>query len=156
MGPSCRCWRQVEMVPRKNSSWSLVSSRPRVIFRSPHTSSISWSTSRIRWGASYNTIVAGMCFHSSSFSFRFFRLLGRKAPKKNGVLGRPEATSAVRQALSPGTGTTWIPAAMACWAISSPGSEIPGNPASVTKAMSLPFSRASSSTGPCFSLLCSW
>ena len=102
---------------------------------------------------SYNTMVAGICFHFSKCSFRFFLLLGRNAPKKNGVEGSPEATRAVRQALAPGTGTTVMPFWIASWAMASPGSEMPGKPASVTRATFCPCSSSCNNTGPCFSLL---
>ena len=55
--------------------------------------------------------------------------------KVNRPVGSPEATSAVEKAHGPGRASTLISFCTQSITISSPGSEIPGIPASVTTAI---------------------
>ena len=70
-----------------------------------------------------------------SLSVFFF---GRKPSKINFEDGRPLDTRAVIAAQGPGMQTTSSPAIFVCFTNSSPGSHIPGMPASLTRAIDLP------------------
>ena len=58
-------------------------------------------------------------------------------------MGRPEPLSAATRAVGPGTGTTFTPRSSASATSFSPGSLMPGLPASVTSAQSAPASSRS-------------
>ena len=80
--------------------------------------------------------------------------MARKPSKVNRPVGWPEAASAVTTAQGPGMGTTGMFSA-AHWATSSsPGSEMAGIPASVTRAQLSPASSRSSTACPPDSVLC--
>ena len=78
-------------------------------------------------------------FKESSIARRSFLSTGRNASKQNRLVERPESVRAVTQAQAPGKEVTVKPASYACLTSSSPGSDIPGVPASVTSAISVPF-----------------
>ena len=63
-----------------------------------------------------------------------------------GLVGIPDMISAFMHAAAPGTGVTLIPASIHCLTSSSPGSDIPGVPASVISATVSPFNIFSTST----------
>ena len=65
-------------------------------------------------------------------------LVGRKPSKQNLLEGNPLLTSAVVAAHGPGMQITSCPSALAADTSASPGSLIPGRPASLIKAIDLP------------------
>ena len=65
-------------------------------------------------------------------SFLSFLSVGRNASNEKRLVESPDKVSAVMHAQAPGRDVTVMPAWYACFTISSPGSEIPGVPASVT------------------------
>lgn len=65
----------------------------------------------------------------------FFLLVGKKPSNINLLVDCPEIISAVIPATAPGAEVTVIPSSNANLVKSSPGSEIPGVPASVTKTI---------------------
>ncbi len=71
---------------------------------------------------------------------RLFRpfLGGRKPSKQKRSVGNPELTRAGTKAVAPGNVSTSIPAATQARTSKNPGSEIPGVPASVTRASVCP------------------
>ena len=77
-------------------------------------------------------------FNSARTSAFSFLSCGRNASNANRLVGSPDEISAVIQAHAPGTAVTVTPAASACRTSSSPGSEIPGVPASVITAIFVP------------------
>lgn len=80
----------------------------------------------------------------SRWERRFFLFMGKKPSKVKRPVGWPEAARAATRAQGPGMGHTGIPRA-AHWATSSsPGSEMAGIPASVTRAQFSPASSRSS------------
>ena len=99
-------------------------------------------------------MVSSWCSALSRFSRRP-GLIGRKPSKVNRSAGIPAADSAVATAEAPGIGTTGTPAARASRTSRKPGSEIPGVPASVTRATDLPSASWRRIWGPRASLLCS-
>ena len=70
-------------------------------------------------------------------------------------MGRPDTESAATAALGPGTGTTGRPSARASRTRRKPGSEIPGVPASETRATERPARSASRMRSPFHFSLCS-
>ena len=85
-------------------------------------------------------IVRVSTFSSSSIACLSFLSWGRKASKQNRLVDLPEMISALMQAAGPGMGVTVIPASWHIRTSSSPGSEIPGVPASVISVTLLPAS----------------
>ena len=81
---------------------------------------------------------------SASRAVRSWPLRGRKPSKTNRPVGSPLMTRAVIAALGPGTVSTVWPAAAAARTSRSPGSEMPGVPASVTTATWRPASSSPS------------
>src|SRR5262245_16698566 len=140
---------------RTISSNRLVSSRATTMSASPKTSPIASRAATIRCGDSYTTIVVS----SSRSAFGRFRRLpgftGRNPSKTKRSAGTPAAESAAATADGPGTGTTSMPAARASRTSRKPGSEMPGVPASVTRATEAPSASAFKICGPRASLLCS-
>ena len=82
-------------------------------------------------------MVAVQAFILSNFSFLFFLFNGKKPMKVNSVVSNPEQINALTKAQAPGIGTTFILLFIHCFTISSPGSDIPGVPASVINAIFL-------------------
>ena len=78
-------------------------------------------------------------------SFLSFLSEGRKASKQNLLVESPDIISAFIHAAGPGTDITSISASTHCFTSSSPGSEIPGVPASVISATVSPFNILSTS-----------
>ena len=79
--------------------------------------------------------------------------MARKPSKVNRPVGWPEAARAVTRAHGPGMGVTVTPWAAHRATSSSPGSEMAGIPASVTRAQLSPASRRSKMAGPLVSVL---
>ena len=78
-----------------------------------------------------------------------------KKPKNiNSLVFNPEAINAFTKAHAPGIGITSIFSSMAFFITSSPGSQIPGVPASETNAMFLPSCNFSIKTSDFTSSLC--
>ena len=77
-------------------------------------------------------------FISSNFSFLNFLFKGKNPIKTNSFVSKPDAIKALIAAQAPGIGITSIFSSIAFFAITSPGSEIPGVPASETTAIFLP------------------
>ena len=73
----------------------------------------------------------------SNCSFLFFLFSGKNPKKVNSVVSRPEQINAFTNAQAPGIGTILISFSIHCLTISSPGSEMPGVPASVINAIFL-------------------
>ena len=138
------------------SSLSLVSSRQRDILRPPPSvSRRSSRVSRSLWGASCSSIV--LC--SVAKTSRRFRLsdffTGRKPSKQNLAVASPESVRAQIPAHAPGIAVTGIPLSAHSATRSSPGSDIAGVPASVTRAQDSPDSRRRAICNPRSALLCS-
>ena len=83
-------------------------------------------------------------------------LVGKKPSKTKRLVLWPDNISAVIQAAAPGAEVTIIPSLSACLTKSSPGSDMPGVPASVTIVIFFPLLSSSISSLPLSSLLCSW
>ena len=81
---------------------------------------------------------------------------GKKPSKQKRPLGRPLLTSAVVAAQGPGMQITSCPAVRAAAASSSPGSLIPGKPASLITARLLPAASNSRNWGRRVRVLCWW
>ena len=125
-------------VPRHISSCSLVSSRASTTLRiAPHAVSRSSSVFSRRCGASYNTTVRISVAISSICRLRSLPLRGKKPSKTNRAVGKPLITSAIVRADGPGIAETVMPAFSAALTSRSPGSLIPGVPASLTSATSV-------------------
>ena len=118
-------------------------------FRPPPSSpASSASVFASRCGASYITMVRVSRFNSSITRARSFFSVGRNASKQKRLVGSPEIVSAVTHAHAPGTAVTSTPASSAILTSSSPGSLMPGMPASVITAMFLPAISISVSSRP--------
>ena len=81
-------------------------------------------------------------------------LTGKKPIKLNSVVFIPEQINAFINAHAPGIGITSISFFIACLTISSPGSEIPGVPASETNAIFCPSNNLLMSTFDLFFSVC--
>ena len=92
----------------------------------------------------------------SSASLCSFLSGGRNASKTNLLVESPDSVSAVTHAHAPGRLVTSMPASYAIFTSSSPGSEIPGVPASVISAIFVPASSFCTSSRPLSYLLYSW
>ena len=117
------------------------------------------SSSRVfasRCGASYSTIVRVSRDSSAITRARSFFSVGRNASKQNRLVGSPEIVNAVTHAHAPGTAVTSTPAVSAICTSSSPGSLMPGIPASVISAMFLPSISISVSSRPLSKRLLLW
>ena len=112
---------------------SLVTSRTTATARSgPHTARRSASVAPTRCGDSNSTTVTSEVAIDARRSVRAATLAGRNPSKRKRAVGRPDSTSAASAALGPGTTSTAQPASMHARTRSSPGSAIPGIPASLT------------------------
>jgi hypothetical protein len=101
-------------VPRRISSWTLVSSRHTTAARSgPCEVPSSVSVTCSRRGDSKNTCVRASVASSVNRACRSPGLRGGKPSKQNRSLGSPETASAVVSADGPGMAVTRIPAATA-------------------------------------------
>ena len=101
-------------VPRRTSSWVLVSSRQITARRcGPSTSTMSASASASRCGASKNTSVRGSVDSACSARRRSPPLRGRKPSKQNRSTGSPDTASATVTADGPGRQVTAKPASTA-------------------------------------------
>src|SRR5688572_10515403 len=89
-------------------------------------------------GASKNVIVEGVSEHAVNQAILSFDLDGGNPQIVSGTSGNPDATAAVIAALTPGIGSIGIAADTHASTSSTPGSEIPGVPASVTSAIDWP------------------
>ena len=138
--PSFRLVASSDAVPRRNSWWTLVSSRPTIIGLLPKIGLAAFRVSAILWGASKNVMVDSVSDRARSHSFLSFDRDGGNPQIVNGTSGNPETTAAVKDALTPGIGSTGIRASTHALTSSTPGSEMPGVPASVTRAADFPFS----------------
>ena len=76
--------------------------------------------------------------------------------KRNGPGARPAADTAATALLAPGTGTTRCPASRTARTTRAPGSETPGVPASVTRAIRSPRARRSINRAAASCSLCWW
>ena len=83
-------------------------------------------------------------------------LCGGNPKNENGSCGKPHTDSAVKGALAPGIGSTLICFSTHARTNSRPGSEIPGVPASETRAMLRPLSSEARSCGNRARELCWW
>ena len=129
-----------DILPLINSSWILVSSLAIQIFLSPKTSSIVFKVLSSLWGASYIINVLKSYFNSSNF-FTFSDFFADKNPiNSNSLVEKPEHIIAFIAAQAPGIGITLIFLSIAFFITSSPGSDIPGVPASDTNAIFFPSS----------------
>ena len=90
---------------------------------------------------------------SESWKHQQILSIGRNASNTNRLVGRPDMVSAVIQAAAPGMAVTSIPKSRHMRTSSSPGSEIPGVPASVISAISFPSRSCSVSFRPLSYLL---
>src|SRR5512141_1757633 len=136
-----------EARPRRTSSWSFVSSRPRTTGRSPQAFARASRESAIRKGDSKSTVVPFREACAVYQRSRSPRRGGGKPRNVNGTAGKPEIERIARTADGPGMASTRCPAWAAAATSSSPGSETSGVPASETRASVSPRpsrSRASS------------
>ena len=125
-------------VVKNDSSYFLVSSLFMLTLLFPSAFSNSASVLASLCGASYIIIVlVSFCNCFRTFSF-FFLSFGKNASKQNLCVESPDIEIAVTQALAPGKEVTSIPFSRHSFTSSSPGSEMPGVPASVISAMSFP------------------
>ena len=85
-----------------------------------------------------------------------FGLRGGKPKTVSGRTANPETTTAVIAAETPGTGSTGIPSNTHARTSSSPGSEIPGVPASETMAIERSDRSCASSSGRRRFVLWAW
>ena len=89
-------------------------------------------------GASYIIVVCVLSFICSNFCFLFFLFNGKKPKNKNVSVFKPELINAFTKAHAPGTGITFISCSIHFFITISPGSHIPGVPASETNAIFFP------------------
>ena len=125
--------------PRRISSWSFVSSRHTATGRStPHAAARSRSVAGTRDGASYTIVARSSAAIRARRSRRSRPDRGRKPSNDQRGPAIPLATRAASAADGPGIGTTSPPSATQARTSTSPGSDTPGVPASVTSARSEP------------------
>ena len=105
-------------------------------------------------GASYIIIVFSDLLISSNFSFLNFLFNGKKPKKVNSFVSNPDAIKAFTNAHAPGIGITSIFSSIAFFITSSPGSQIPGVPASDTNAIFSPLFNFSINLSLLVSSLC--
>jgi hypothetical protein len=102
-----------ERRPRRNSSWTLVSSRPTETSQSPTDLSISCNVDSMRCGASKNMTMPPAVAKRENHFLRSFDRVGGNPRNENEFPANPDAASAATGALGPGMGSTRIPASMA-------------------------------------------
>ena len=108
-----------------------------------------------RWGDSRITMVRSSTASSASRSARALPLRGRKPSMHQRAVGRPLAATAATGADGPGTTSIRWPASTTRRTTLSPGSEIPGMPASETRATVPPSSRRRITSVAALSSVCS-
>ena len=81
---------------------------------------------------------------------------GKKPTKQASLAGRPLITKAVREAEGPGSTSKGRPFFMKAATSRSPGSDMPGSPASDTKAIASPSATRPAISSALPSSLCSW
>ena len=145
-----------ERVERTVSSYNLVSSRHRTALRSPQAAASSAEVSATLRGLSY-TISVPLCrARRATASRRSLPVRGKKPTKQASFAGSPLRTSAVRDAEGPGSTSKGSPLCMKAATSRSPGSDMPGSPASDTKAIASPSATRPAISSALPSSLCSW
>ena len=105
-------------------------------------------------GASYIITVCVLSFICSNFCFLFFLFKGKNPKNKNVSVFIPEPIKAFTKAHAPGIGMTFIFSCIHFFITISPGSHIPGVPASETNAIFFPFFNSFINSSDFISSLC--
>src|ERR1019366_5186983 len=108
-GRAARACAISEACPRRTSSWSFVSSRPRTTGGSPHALASASSDSAIRKGDSKSTVVPGRVAYAAYQRSRSPRREGGKPRNVNGTTGNPEIERIASTADGPGTAPHGVP-----------------------------------------------